>query len=378
MEVKEKNLQKEEKKKIDKKEMLVKAMNLTPLKPKGQIKPLFKKILKDPQQLMDQGVLSGMQNLNILTTFSKFLDIDFDYNDKNKRKKIGQKISSSQITAAALNLFVHKVDSTSKKIKLRKDSEEVELIQKRGTKNISKSRDESLSKSSERNKTESDFVKDTALKDRKKSNFLMNIPAPVNILSSIGSDDSAEAKNSKQKMELSSNREMKTNDEGTEVMKSAAGQENSVVLSEMGISLSGEDKDIADVNQKLKKKLATKQTELDKAEFELAKAKSNHIKITRELARFPQEFRYSRKKHPQYKNFSNKESQPKVDCLRGHLFRVKFACEALKTQKRIFTNELTKKQNFLDDIKSKYEQVTSHLRQYESTKKLELEVKHSF
>jgi hypothetical protein len=105
MESKDKQIQKAEKNKLDKRDALLKAMNLTPLKPQGKFRPLFKKNLKDPSQIMDKSALK---------------DIDFEYDDPNKRRKIGRKISSSQIRAAAINLFIHKVENTDQKIKYRK------------------------------------------------------------------------------------------------------------------------------------------------------------------------------------------------------------------------------------------------------------------
>jgi hypothetical protein len=105
MESKDKQIQKAEKNKLDKRDVLLKAMNLTPLKPHGKFRPLFKKNLKDPSQIMDKSALK---------------DIDFEYDDPNKRRKIGRKISSSEIRAAAINLFIHKVENTDQKIKYRK------------------------------------------------------------------------------------------------------------------------------------------------------------------------------------------------------------------------------------------------------------------
>ena len=49
-----------EKEKIKEKEILMKAMNLTPLKPHGKFKPLFTKTLKDPEEFMKQGVLHDL------------------------------------------------------------------------------------------------------------------------------------------------------------------------------------------------------------------------------------------------------------------------------------------------------------------------------
>lgn len=122
-------------------------------------------------------------------------------------------------------------------------------------------------------------------KTENKSNYLVNIPAPMNVLSSIGSDESNGEKTVKDKIEASSNRDQKEFEDNTEALKSGVGKEqSSVVLSDMGISMGGdEERDIAEVNQKLKKKLKIKQEELEKAEFEMAKAKSEYIKIMREL-----------------------------------------------------------------------------------------------
>jgi hypothetical protein len=69
-----------------------------------------------------------------------------------------------------------------------------------------------------------------------KSNFLVNIPTPINVLSSIGSDESNEKKTVRNKMEVLSNKEQKVFEENTEALKSGHGKEHSVVLSDMGIS----------------------------------------------------------------------------------------------------------------------------------------------
>jgi hypothetical protein len=49
----------------------MKAMNLTPLAVKTKFKPMFTKNLKDPQNLIDQGVLK---------------EIDFDFKEKKVNK----------------------------------------------------------------------------------------------------------------------------------------------------------------------------------------------------------------------------------------------------------------------------------------------------
>ena len=80
----------------------------------------------------------------------------------------------------------------------------------------------------------------------------MGIMPQVNILSSIGSDNSDEAKTSKQRKDLSLNRDNRANDELTEVNRSANLKESSVVLSDLGISIGEDEKDIAETNQILK------------------------------------------------------------------------------------------------------------------------------
>lgn len=115
-------------------------------------------------------------------------------------------------------------------------------------------------------------------------------------------------------------------------------KENSIVLSEMGISVGEDDKDLIDINLKLKSKLKQKQDELEKVEYDLAKAKADHIKIMRELVRFPSDF----------KNLYS---------LRSRLVQVKKACIALKDQRRVSIVELNKEKNFLNDLKSRYEKV---------------------
>lgn len=165
------------------------------------------------------------------------------------------------------------------------------------------------------------------------------MPAPVNILSSIGSDRSGDDERvSKNLYDASSNRENKASDDRTEAQKSNLVKENSVVLSEMGISIAEGEKDNNEINNKLKKKLRQKQEELDKTEYELAKAKADYIKIMRELVRFPQDFK-------------NKYS------LRSRLLHVHHTCEALKEQKKLATKELVKKKDFLENIRLRYEQV---------------------
>ena len=64
--------------------------------------PIFTKKLKDPNQLIKDGVLQ---------------DINFDVKMKNRREKLNRKISSSKVTAAALNLFVHKVETREQEMK---------------------------------------------------------------------------------------------------------------------------------------------------------------------------------------------------------------------------------------------------------------------
>ena len=80
----------------------------------------------------------------------------------------------------------------------------------------------------------------------------MGIMPQVNILSSIGSDNSDEAKTSKQRKDLSLNRDNRANDELTDVNRSANLKESSVVLSDLGISIGEDEKDIAETNQILK------------------------------------------------------------------------------------------------------------------------------
>lgn len=74
-------------------------MNLSSLKPQQKFQPIFTKKLKDPNQILKDGVINK---------------INFDVNDEKRRGKINKKISSSKITAAALNLFVHKVEQKTK------------------------------------------------------------------------------------------------------------------------------------------------------------------------------------------------------------------------------------------------------------------------
>jgi hypothetical protein len=126
----------------------------------------------------------------------------------------------------------------------------------------------------------------------KKIRFLGKMPAPVNILSSIGSDHSGDdEKGSRQQRNLSPDQVNKTYDYRTDAQKSNLAKDSTVVLSDMGISIGDGEKDNHEINQKLKKKLKQKQEELDKSEYELAKAKADYIKIMRELVRFPQDFK---------------------------------------------------------------------------------------
>ena len=111
---------------------------------------------------------------------------------------------------------------------------------------ISKTPDDSISKSSKRNKPE------RKSNDENKNNLLMGIMPQVNILSSIGSDNSDEPKTGKQRMELNSNRDNRVNDELTDINRSANVKESSVVLSDLGISIGEDEKDIAETNQLLK------------------------------------------------------------------------------------------------------------------------------
>ena len=260
-------------------------MNLTPLKPHGKFKPLFTKTLKDPQELMKQGVLK---------------DINFDL--KGKHKNETQIEEPEQIAAVAVKLISNKVKKLDKEMQFKRDSAIIPLSEF-GTKAGGKNQEDSVSKSSQQPGNPEEELKHISKEKQQRDEILKKMPAPVNILSSISSDgknmkseniDSEGGKVSKHRENSNSNRENKTSDDRTDAKNLSQAnkeKENSVVLSEIGISIGEGEKDPSEINQKLKAKLKSKQDELDKTEFEFAKAKADYIKIMRELVRFPHDFK---------------------------------------------------------------------------------------
>ncbi|CAI2386367.1 unnamed protein product [Moneuplotes crassus] len=245
MEEREREMLDEEKKKEGEKQMLLKAMNLTPLKPQGRFKPLFTKTLRDPEEFMKQGVFEDL-NLEL----------------KGKHINETQIEEPEKVAAVAVNLFAKKVQKIDTDIRQRTSIRPSDLGEDRNEDNFSnqfKKSDQLEHRSRIKEKMQRDEI-------------LKKMPAPSSLLSSI----SSEFKERTHNRDLgSSNRE-----ENTDILSSSNILDKRSMAkgsSDIAHSINEGEKDLNETYKDLKTKLKFKQVELKKAKYEINKAKNNYI-----------------------------------------------------------------------------------------------------
>ena len=146
-----------------------------------------------------------------------------------------------------MNLFVHKIEKRDQELKNQPSQGE--------NKNDSNSRPISTSPKNSASNRSQKLDAPISTPDpisgpntsTNANNLQVNITAPVNVLSSIDSDDSIDDKTSKQINDLSSNQN--NENDNTDINKSINAKEASIVLSDLGISINEEE------SQALKSKL---------------------------------------------------------------------------------------------------------------------------